>query len=263
MRDSRGIGNGFARRVEDNPPRIDAHNAIGNTLQIGGDVTGKQHATFAVAHKLLQHIENLIAGQRVEARCRFIEKQQVSAMRKRYRDLKLHTHTARKLLHLRLRVYVEPLDKAIEQRIAPLRERWPQACHHLADAQLRRKRAGVEHHADTSANAALDLVRRIGSERFTEQLDLACADVLQAQGHAGHRSFARPVRADEADDFARGNGKVHVAQCERVAQIATHVPYVQKIRHEASPFPCYSDSPSAIKSSISCSSARETPRSKA
>lgn len=184
-------------------------------------------------------------------------------MRKRYRDLKLHAHTARKLLHLRVRVYAEPRDKAPEQRVVPLRKRWPQACHHLADAQLRRKRACVEHHADTRANSALDPIRSIGSKWFTEQLDLARADVLQAQGHADHRSFARPVRADEADDFARGNGKAHVAQCERVAQIATHVPYVQKIRHEVSPFPRCSDSPSAIKSSISCSSTRETPRAKA
>lgn len=37
--DANDIGDGFARHVEDDPTLIDSHHSVGNTFQIGRDVT--------------------------------------------------------------------------------------------------------------------------------------------------------------------------------------------------------------------------------
>ena len=78
-----GIGDFFARQVEDDGSGINAHHAIGNMLKIAGDVAGKQHAVGAIACEIAQAIKDLIARNRVEPRRSLIKNQQVSAVGKR------------------------------------------------------------------------------------------------------------------------------------------------------------------------------------
>ena len=121
MGHTNGIGDFFARQIEDDGTGINSYYAIGNVLKIACDVAGKQHAASAIAGEIAQAIKNLIARNRVKPRCCLVKNQQVSVVGKRAGELKLHAHTAREVLHLRFWLNVELAQETIKCAGIPLR----------------------------------------------------------------------------------------------------------------------------------------------
>ena len=53
---------------------------VADSFEVGHDVGGEQHADLLLGHSLHQHLQELPSGQRVQARDRLVEDQQLGPL---------------------------------------------------------------------------------------------------------------------------------------------------------------------------------------
>lgn len=75
---------------------------VGDAFEIARDVAGEEDRVGLVLHELGDDVEELVAGERVEARRRFVEDEEVRVVCERDGRLEPHPLTAREVLSLML-----------------------------------------------------------------------------------------------------------------------------------------------------------------
>ena len=117
------VGGEQRRRRRRRPdPGVDQHDqVVADPLEVGDQVRGQHDAELVLGDGLHQVLQELAPGQRVEARDRLVEDQQLGPLGEAEGQRELGALAAGELAGLLARVEAEPLDPARGQRVVPAR----------------------------------------------------------------------------------------------------------------------------------------------
>ena len=82
---------------------------ITDFLQVACNVRRNKDRVVFVLHELEEQVEQLVADDRIQPACRFVEDEQPRFMRQGHRDGKLHLHAARVFLDFLFLRQMKPL----------------------------------------------------------------------------------------------------------------------------------------------------------
>ena len=145
---------------------------VADPLEVGDHVRGEQHADLVLGDRLHQDLQELAAGQRVQARDRLVEDQQLGPLRQPEGQGELGALAAGELAGLLPRVEAEPLDPAPGDRVVPARVEVRTEAQVVGDREPGVGRGVLRDEADLrqlgrvggrAAAADLDRARRSGS----------------------------------------------------------------------------------------------------
>ena len=141
-------------------------------------------------------------------------------MAERTGKLQFHAHAAGEVLDLCLGIQVKSVDEAGEGVVAPSGVCRAYECLDFGYLECGREGACVQHEADTSAQAALRFIGRVGATVLPKQVHLAGIELYKPERGSNRRGFAGPVGTNKADNLAGFHGKRDVAQRKAVAYSA-------------------------------------------
>ena len=85
---------------------------VADPFEVGDDVRGEQHTDLVLGDRLHQYLEELASGQRIEARDRLVQDQQLGPLRQPERQGELGSLTAGEVAGLLTWVEAKALDPA-------------------------------------------------------------------------------------------------------------------------------------------------------
>ncbi len=94
---------------------------VADPFEVGHDVRGEQHTDLFLGDGLHQYLQELAASQRVQARDRLVEDQQLRPLRQPERQRELGPLAAGELSGLLTRIEAEAVDPASSGRVVPPR----------------------------------------------------------------------------------------------------------------------------------------------
>ena len=175
---------------------------------------------LAVGDKGKQLIKQLLACHGIEARGGFVQNEQFGLVAERAGKLQLHAHTAGEVLDLCLGIEAKSVDEAGEGVVAPGGVCRAYECLNFGHLECGREGACVQHEADTSAQATLRFIGRVGATALPKQVHLAGIELYKPERGSNCRGFAGAVCAHKANNLAGFHGKRDVAQRKAVAHTA-------------------------------------------
>ena len=175
---------------------------------------------LAVGDKGKQLIKQFLACHGIEARGGFVQNEQLGLVAECAGKLQFHTHAAGEVLDLCFGVKVKPIDKAGECAVAPGGVRRAYECLNFGHLECGREGACVQHEADTSAQATLRFIGRVGATALPKQVHFAGIELYKPKRGANRRRFASAICAHKTNDLAGLHGKRDVAQRKTVAHTA-------------------------------------------
>ena len=147
MRDAGQIGDRVLLDGEHDAAGVDAHDVVGDLLEVARDVAGHEDAVALIPHVAAQDVERFLAGERVEPGGGLVEDQQVGVVCQRASQRQLHAHAAGEVLHRLALRQLELCQALLEVGRAPGVVAVRHELAHRGDGHLLGERAGVEHHA--------------------------------------------------------------------------------------------------------------------
>lgn len=141
-------------------------------------------------------------------------------MAERAGKLQLHAHASGEVLDLCLGIEAKLAEEVGEGAMAPGGVRRAYECLNFGHLECGREGACVQHEADTSVQAALRFIGRVGATVLPKQVHFAGIELYKPESSSNRRCFASTVGTNKADDLARLHGKRDVAQRKAVAYSA-------------------------------------------
>ena len=125
--------------------------------------------------------------------------------------LKFHAHAAGEVLDLCLGIEAKSVDEAGEGVVAPGGVRRAYECLNFGHLECGREGACVQHEADTSVQAALRFIGRVGATVLPKQVHFAGIELYKPKRGANRRGFAGAVCAHKANNLAGLHGERDIA----------------------------------------------------
>ena len=183
------------------------------------EVRGEKDRHPVVAGESDQIFPELVAGDRIDARCRLVQDQHLGAMLDGHRQLQALTDAERQAFRLDVGHLPEPEpvehlvdalaalgDREIEQLGVKLEV--------VSDRELAIEREGLRHVADAPAH--LDVF--FSADGLAEQLGRAFGRRQKAGQHLHRGGLAAAVRAEKAEDFALLDFEAHVIDRDELVE---------------------------------------------
>ena len=183
------------------------------------EVRGEKDRHPVIAGEIDQVFPELVAGDRIDARCRLVQDQHLGAMLDRDRQLQALTNAERQAFRLDVGHLAEP--EPVEHFVDALAARGDREIEQLGvelevlpDRELAIEREGLRHVADATAH--LDVF--CPADGLAEQLGRAFGRRQKAGQHLHGGGLAAAVRAEKAEDLALLDFEAHVIDRDELVE---------------------------------------------